>query len=105
MTDHGASFRASTDAEKAARALATSLRFKFVAEKSNVILRQPDGHVIAEDPATFLQGWCISKLSPTCTITKEIARTTNDETYVQLALQSCPDRAKAYVLDPGWEDL
>ena len=99
--------QANLAAERVARDEAAVLRQKFVTPSAKRVAVPPPSALPSDPDANarhLLQMAGITKLSPKCERSKELAKRTTDDTWIQLMLLGCSQRAKEFINQQGWDD-
>ena len=86
LEEQGEALCVNAKAEEAARNRATVLRAELVKEEQKGPPRPAADTSTAQGPKEFLESYDLTKLSPKCPASKEIAQSTTDDTYIQLLL-------------------
>lgn len=94
------------EVEKEAQDGATNLRQQFEqpmrrASERPLALQQPTQE---QGAAGILRSVGITKLSPKCGKTQDLARRTTDDTWIQLMFLGCTAQARYFVEQQGWDD-
>ena len=93
-------------AENRVQEEATALRKKFEKLLSEALDSVPAGPRPSGAPSAvdLLRQVGITKLSLKCEKTKDLARRVTDDTWIQLMLVGCTQRAIDFIEEQGWED-
>ena len=99
--------QANLAAERVARDEAAVLRQRFDAPAAKQVAAPPPSAQPTGPDAnarSILQLAGITKFSPKCERSKELAKRTTDDTWIQLMLLGCSQRAKEFIEQQGWDD-